>query len=247
MTDRTHDDLAELLGAYALDAVDGDEKDAVEAHLAACPRCRAEVEEHREVAALLAHAGADAPDGLWDRIAGNLEAPPPALSLAPVTTLGRQRPWTRYAAAALAAAAVVLIGVLGVQVRRLDQRVAQQSAAMVEEGLRQEFLAAKAAESSRRTELVADGGDLAVEVVVAEDGQGFLNAAALPSLDGDRTYQLWGDNGTELISLGVLGGAPDEIVPFAANGRLVALAITEETAPGVVTSAQPPVVAGRLS
>jgi anti-sigma factor RsiW len=252
VSDRTHDELSDLLGAYALDAVDGDERDAVEAHLATCPRCRAEVEDHREVAALLAHAGADAPEGLWDRIAEHLDAPPPALALAPVrpvaaTPIEERRPWTRYAAAALAAAAVIVIGVLGLQVRRLDERVEQQSTAMVQEGLRQEFLAAKAADGSRRTELESADGAMAVEVVVADDGRGFIDAADLPALEPGRTYQLWGDTGDELISLGVLGRAPGEIVPFAATERLVGFAITDEAAPGVVSSEEPAVVAGTLS
>src|SRR5690606_35755181 len=56
------DEFTELLGAYALDAVEPDEREAVERHLADCPRCRSEVAEHREVAAYLAHAGTDAPE-----------------------------------------------------------------------------------------------------------------------------------------------------------------------------------------
>ena len=66
----THDELQALIGAYALDAVDADEREAMELHLLECPRCRAEVAEHREVAAFLAHNGHTAPEGLWDRIAG---------------------------------------------------------------------------------------------------------------------------------------------------------------------------------
>ena len=62
----SHSELEELLGAYALDAVDGDERDAVELHLRECPRCRAEVADHREVAAALAQTGGPAPDGVWD-------------------------------------------------------------------------------------------------------------------------------------------------------------------------------------
>ena len=78
----THHDLQELLGAFALDAVDDDERDVIEAHLAGCPRCRAEVEGHRETAALLAHSGDRAPDNVWDRIAAALDEAPPALDLA---------------------------------------------------------------------------------------------------------------------------------------------------------------------
>jgi predicted anti-sigma-YlaC factor YlaD len=68
----SHDELAELLGAYALDAVEEDEARAVEEHLADCPRCRAEVAQHREVAAMLGNAGGVAPDAVWERIAAEL-------------------------------------------------------------------------------------------------------------------------------------------------------------------------------
>ncbi|MGH9044990.1 MAG: anti-sigma factor domain-containing protein [Acidimicrobiales bacterium] len=70
-----HSEIAELLGAYALDALDPAEVDQVEAHLATCPRCAGEVARHHEVAGLLANTGADAPPELWDRIAENLVVP----------------------------------------------------------------------------------------------------------------------------------------------------------------------------
>src|SRR6478609_2271004 len=77
----THREIQELLGAFALDAVDGDEAEAIELHLRECPRCRAEVTEQREVAALLAHTGATAPEGVWVRILEELEPVPPALRM----------------------------------------------------------------------------------------------------------------------------------------------------------------------
>jgi anti-sigma factor RsiW len=76
-----HAELQELLGAYALDAVEADEAAAIERHLPTCPRCRTELADHREVAALLGYAGGSAPSGLWDRIVASLEEPPPALRL----------------------------------------------------------------------------------------------------------------------------------------------------------------------
>jgi anti-sigma factor RsiW len=85
-----HAEIKELLGAYALDAVEPEEADEIERHLATCPRCRAEVMEHREVAGLLGYAGSDAPPGLWDRIVETLEEPPPALRLGRV--LGEPSP-----------------------------------------------------------------------------------------------------------------------------------------------------------
>ena len=69
-------EMDELLGAYALDAVDADERDQIDQYLEENPRARAEVTEHREVAAMMSLAGGQAPDGLWDRIADEL-APDP--------------------------------------------------------------------------------------------------------------------------------------------------------------------------
>ena len=53
-----HEEVAGLLGAYALDALDSDEAALVEAHLRDCPRCSAELARHHEVAGLLANSGA---------------------------------------------------------------------------------------------------------------------------------------------------------------------------------------------
>jgi anti-sigma factor RsiW len=74
----THADIQELLGAYAIDAVDAEEATLVEAHLAGCPRCRGEVAEHREAATLLSFSGASAPEGVWSRIAAVLDETPPS-------------------------------------------------------------------------------------------------------------------------------------------------------------------------
>lgn len=77
IADPEHDQVAELLGAYALDAVDPDERRLVERHLAACPRCAAEVDGLRQVAADLALASSldseHPPRAVWDRIAANLK------------------------------------------------------------------------------------------------------------------------------------------------------------------------------
>ena len=44
----SHDEASDLLGAYALDAVDGNEFTELEEHLETCPRCRAELDSLRE-------------------------------------------------------------------------------------------------------------------------------------------------------------------------------------------------------
>ena len=65
----THEEVSELLGAFALDAVEVDDDVAIREHLASCVRCESEVAQFHEVAGLLANTGGDAPQHLWDRIA----------------------------------------------------------------------------------------------------------------------------------------------------------------------------------
>jgi hypothetical protein len=74
----SHQEIQELLGAYALDAVDKETASLVEQHLTGCVRCSIEVAQHHEVAGLLANSGGASPAGLWDGIAGQLDgsAPP---------------------------------------------------------------------------------------------------------------------------------------------------------------------------
>jgi hypothetical protein len=70
---KTDRELDELLGAYALDAVDNDERNEVEAYLARSPRARAEVHEHQQVAAALGNSTAEAPASIWLRIEASID------------------------------------------------------------------------------------------------------------------------------------------------------------------------------
>jgi anti-sigma factor RsiW len=73
----THEEIQELLGVYALDAVDPETALVVERHLETCIRCTTEVAQHHEVAGLLANSGGAPPPELWDRIAGELDGSDP--------------------------------------------------------------------------------------------------------------------------------------------------------------------------
>ena len=79
--------------------------------------------------------------------------------------------------------------------------------------------------------------------MIDEDGHGFIRAGALPSLPDGQTYQLWGvvDTGAAepvVISLGIFGPRP-ELETFTTNTTVVALAITIENAPGVISNGNP--------
>lgn len=67
-----HRQVAELLGPFALHAVDAGEAAIVETHLGECHRCRAEVDQLREVAAAIGHSFELPSEALWDRIAARL-------------------------------------------------------------------------------------------------------------------------------------------------------------------------------
>jgi anti-sigma factor RsiW len=226
---RSHEELADLLGAYALDALDDTdgEHEAVRLHLLECARCRAEVAEHREVAALLAHAGEPAPAAVWDRIAASIEgeappAPRPPLQAVPARTPAASRWWARPLTG-LAAAAVVVIAALGWLAldanRRLDDL----------EGDRGVAAAMADALADPASTVVDLEGEVRVRAVL-DDGHGYLAAADLPPAPAGRTYQLWGGADGTMVSLGVLGSDPAGPVAFEA-GDVQALALTVEDGP----------------
>jgi anti-sigma-K factor RskA len=68
----THEESIEFLATYALDAVEREEREAVEEHLAECPRCRAELDAFREVTTALGNSVEPLPEGLWTTIASRL-------------------------------------------------------------------------------------------------------------------------------------------------------------------------------
>lgn len=257
------EDLDELLGAYALDAVDEDERRRVDDYLAVNPRAAAEVQEHREVATLLAFSGQDAPPDLWSRIEVELEggAPPaPGPELAKVLTLDppsvaapevsgtsptvesgthdelaarRKRrwssigPWIGGAAAAVAVVAVA-VSLLGDPAAAPSDPIADAYAAAIDD------------RDSLVAELVSDASEATAQGVIDQDGHGYLDAGTLPTLDASLTYQLWGvlgDTG-DVVSLGILGPNP-ELETFTVEGEVVALAVTIEQAPGVISDGNP--------
>lgn len=235
--------VEELLGAYALDAIDEHERPVVEAYLATNPHARAEVAHHREVAALLAVGSERPPDGLWDRIAGSLEEAPPAPGprLAQVMPLdeGRRRRRTVLTTLGVAAAAVVVAVAATVAV--VGDDTVGGDAAMSEA-----YANALAAPESRRTELVGEGQTFAADAVVLANGTGFLAADQLPELPDTETWQLWGVYGDDdVISLGVLGNRPD-LQAFTAHDDIQALVITREQAGGVTQSTTGAVLVGPL-
>jgi anti-sigma-K factor RskA len=284
--ERTPAEIEELLGAYALDAVDREEAEQIERYLADHADARDEVAQYRETASMLAFAGADAPSGLWHSIVASLEEEPPRLDLptvapfddlpplrmpemptrafvaepeiepvadvpvAPVVSLDAARPRRTLAmrvAAGLAAAALLLVALLGLEIGRQSQQVDQLTSALDRNAVESAAAIAARTPGARITEMQAQIGGRHARVVLLPDGTGFVTESNLERLPNGRTYQLWalvGDAAKPTaISAGVLGASP-ATVPFRFSGPAIGFAVTDEARPGVVSSTQAPVVVG---
>ena len=249
----SHEEVEDLLGAFALDAVDEDERLAVEVHLRDCPRCREEVRQHREAAAQMAFAGAPAPQDLWNRIVAELEPAIPEPELSRLYPLGARPAPRRWAAVPAAAAAVlvIVVGVLGWQIHDQGHRIHEINAAIGARDLDQAVRDAALDPGSAKATLRSADGRIQLAAVIGRDGSGFLVPAAgqaLPPLPTSETYQLWAVVGTQKISMGLLGPHPNQVVAFHASAPAIdALAITPERAGGVVQPTHPAVVSGSFS
>jgi anti-sigma-K factor RskA len=246
----SHDELRELLGAYALDAVEPAEAAAIRAHLEECPRCRDEVAQHQQTAAVLANTGGKAPAGVWDAIAARIESPPPVASgfpnLVSKPAAGRRiRPaLARRVVALAAAAAASAIAVLGVEVGHLDHRLNQVAAASAAQNLSAAARTALLDPSAARVTLTGTGTGArpVAEVVALRSGAAFLFNEGLPALPPAKTYQLWAMVGGRSISVGLLGANPATVAfGLDAAGTMNAFAVTVEPAGGSIAPTRPPV------
>lgn len=238
-----HQEIQELLGAFALDAVDAHEASAIEDHLRECPRCRAEVASHRETAALLVDFHVEPSSALWDRVAASLdEAAPPPLDLSRLASIApRSRP-AAVRLLAVAAAVAVVLGLGGVTLQQ-QREVDELQTALARQELAVTASSAFDEPEARTATLRAGDGSLALRAVVLPDGSGYLVAERLPRLDPQRTYQLWGIVEGEPVSARVLGAAPT-VVRFTLPVGATALAISEERAGGATEPTLPALLTG---
>ena len=252
------DEFTEVLGAYALDAVDDDERALIEQHLRTCAWCTAEVGSHREVASFLAHSGTDAPEGVWDRIVAELSPPAPPLRMtfspvgeidptadddATVVPLAERRgikTRTFIAVMGIAACLLVALGLFAVdQNHRLDQARGEEQVALTIPST-----------GALEVKLESDTSNTGAQAVVESSGKGYLVAHDLPTAGDDELYQLWGKVDGVVLSLGTFD-SKTEVVTFQIDPAhlkgVQAFAVTKEKAPGVVASTQAPVMAGTVA
>jgi hypothetical protein len=239
----TQGEVESLLPAYALDAVDDEERAAIEVHLAEHADARAEAAELQRAASLLGHAGGPAPRAVWERLEAAIATTRPADREAPPIPISRagRRSWsTRTVAWVAAAAAVVVLAVVAVVAIATP---ASRHPADAQVALARAAQAANDTPGARHAALKDDAGRTVATAVVLPDGSGYLTGS-LPELGAGRTYQLWALGDHAAISLGVMGAHPASVVAFRAADAPRGLAITDEVRGGVVQSDQKPAAAG---
>lgn len=251
-----HDDcatLGELIGAYALDALEPEEAAAVAEHVAGCPRCAQELDEHRDTVGFLAAAGvpAAAPPEVWDRIAGAIEGDGGPQDAPVLTSLGARRAkrsrWSlaaRVTAGAAAAAAAALIGLQTARVDNLDHQMHVLSAAARQPGGFQGLAAALVDPSAQHLVLTSTGPGQKplAQLVILPSGSAYMVGGRMAPLPADNTYQLWAIVGGRAISVGLLGSHPTTAA-FTVDPAAPAKAylVTVEPAGGVVAPTAAPV------
>jgi hypothetical protein len=270
----THDEASELLAVFALDAVDRDERERIEDHLSGCPRCRAELDAHREVAAALGNSVDPLPEGLWSRLASRLperpdEEPPPMPALERPGPADGEEQSGRFlrprpsgpvrpslssrgsrgrlvAVASFAAVAAVVAVVLGLNVAHDNNQISQLHTAIAG-GAPSAVEAALATPGHTVVNVTDPARHRVAQFVLVPDGRGYLVNSTLPRLPSAETYQLWGVVGGKTISLGLMGRAPDRVTfTLAGTPKPATLAVTAEPAGGSVTPTSPMVATGTV-
>lgn len=174
-----HEAIRELGAAYALDALDSDERRRFEDHLAQCPECQEEVGSFQETASLLADGieAAHPPRELRERILS--EARSERETVVPL----RRRVALPAVAAVAAVAAGVAIG-LGIWAAQLSSDLDTEREARQQ----QEQLAAILTDPAA-SEFLLQGAN--GTLVVSSSGEAALLLTDLESTSTDRTYQAW--------------------------------------------------------
>ena len=240
-------DIHGLSGAYAVDALDSDERTAFEEHLAQCPECQAEVASLREAATQLATTTeTQPPASLRSAVLGGITMirplppldPPAAIHSAPEAMTAapdradtgdsvvvplrprRRVPWL------LAAAAAVLVGIGGLAWSPWSHDTGSQLTA-TEQVLR--------ADDAQRQQKTIDGAHATI-VRSASLGQAVLIADKMPDAPAGKDYQLWLDiPGQGMVSAGLMPRDAKQPVTVLLKGdarKAIGAGITVEPAGG---------------
>ena len=242
----THDELKDLLPAYALDALDAAEFAEVDAHVRTCADCTRELTELRRVVTGvgLEAAPVTPQDSLREKVIARATSQARVIDIASARHSSGslptrpQRSWVLPIA--LAASVLIAVGALvyGFAQRAENNRLAQLNQIMLASDVVRIDLKGQesAAGASARAYWSASRGFV-------------LEASNLPALPAGKVFQLWSIVGSTPTSAGILttdgrgGGSLSAAVPGSVK-RPDAMGITIEPAGGSATPTMPIVLIG---
>jgi anti-sigma-K factor RskA len=236
---RQHDQLIELIPAYAVGAADADETQAVEAHLRVCADCRSLAEDYRRLGDDLLFAAPLAPAraGLTEDLRKKLN-PEPAAAPKRAGWLD----WLRKPGLALGALALLALILTNVYWAGRVSNLEQQT---------NDFVALTQADGI--TLQVADGQTHADGVIYLQPDStvALLCVYALPELEPGETYQAWLMQDGQRISAGTFDVNEDGYGALLIQaGRPVTefqqVGITVEPAGGSPAPTTPRIMGGNL-
>jgi anti-sigma-K factor RskA len=230
-----HSRIRNLLGAYAVNAVEPGESRGLDKHLAKCASCRAEVDEHRRALAELTESDLAPPEGVWSKIESALASERRQRAALRVPQEAPPRIFGLRLASAAAVVSLVAIGLLGQKVVSQDRQIAELRQRTSEQRLLRAAALASADPSSDRITMRSPDESLTVRAVLQPDGKGYLVGNNLGSPDAKKAYVLWALVDKARVALGAVN-PQDQVVEFRAPAKADGLAITQEDSPTVVTS-----------
>ncbi|MDX6596986.1 MAG: hypothetical protein QOE87_873 [Gaiellales bacterium] len=239
------DDVAALITAHALGALEADQAALAEMHIAARDDCRRAYEEALETAAALALAVADSepPADLRARIVATARAE--RVESAPATRPVVPRRRLRLAGLLTPSSGFAVLGVAAAIVFALIA-VSQHDSAGSARDREQALATLIAAPDARVVPMLPSGGGKARGRVVVAKGRAAL-VSALGRPPSGRTYQAWG--------LPAGGGAPVPLPTFSRPGDVVIvpdagkysqLLVTVEPSGGSKAPSAAPIAAAKL-
>jgi len=228
--------IHELTAAYALDALDADERAAYEAHLPGCETCQEELAVLSGAADALAIAASGPAPGLAlrERILAEPRAEPQVV--VPLEQARRRR--TAPVLAAVAAVAAVVALAVGLWATSLSSDLDEARAALEHE----RAAAAVLADPDARTVALQEG---AGRLVVGSDGRAVLVLDELDPAPAGKTYEMWVVAGGTAARAGVFPGrdGTDVVALDAVVDGGDVVAVTVEPQGGVEQPTTAPIVA----
>ena len=232
-------DLHPLAGLYAVDALDDDQRADFEEHLATCDSCTAEVAEFRATTGRLAAFTVEDPppplrQAVLDRIGTTRQASP----VVPVRPRFR-RPSARWAGPVLVAAAVLVVGLLAVNLRSTHRTLD-----------RQQTLTDVLTAADARTIPLAGSAPGHLRLVYSPTlGRSAIVADGVSDVPTDRAYAMWfiGRHGPALAGLFRTTDGHGAAVMDGTPRGYQSLGITVEPADGSARPTTPVLFAGNVT